>query len=103
MHIAPAHKSFDAYEAALADFRERHVTHEGAVRIAFHTLLNTLAPARWSVIGEQTMGHIRLDGVVKDAFNLTRGYWEAKDTGDDLDEEMRKKIAKGYPLSNTIF
>jgi NADPH-dependent 7-cyano-7-deazaguanine reductase QueF len=60
MHIAPAHKAFDAYEAALADFRERHVAHEGAVRIAFHTLLDALAPPRWKVIGEQTMGHIRL-------------------------------------------
>jgi predicted helicase len=40
---------------------------------------------------------------MKDGFNLTRGYWEAKDTGDDLDEEIRKKIARGYPLANTIF
>ena len=32
-----------------------------------------------------------------------RGYWEAKDTDDDLDAEISKKIAKGYPLNNTIF
>ena len=31
MHIAPGHKAFDACEAALADFRERHVMHEGVV------------------------------------------------------------------------
>ena len=31
------------------------------------------------------------------------GFWEAKDTSDDLDAEIQKKIAKGYPLSNTIF
>ena len=31
------------------------------------------------------------------------GFWEAKDTDDDLDAEIQKKIAKGYPLTNTIF
>jgi len=103
MHIAPTHRAFDAYEALLADFHIRKVTNEGAVRIAFQTLLMTLAPARWNVIGEQTMPGIRLDGIIKDAFNLTRGHWEAKDSGDDLDDEIRKKIAKGYPLTNIIF
>ena len=43
------------------------------------------------------------DGTVRDAYNLHRGYWEAKDTDDDLTAEIRKKIAKGYPLTNTIF
>ena len=32
-----------------------------------------------------------------------RGYWEAKDTQDHLEAELKKKIAKKYPLSNTIF
>lgn len=32
-----------------------------------------------------------------------RGYWEAKDTADDLDAEILKKRKKGYPLANTIF
>lgn len=95
MHIAPTNKAFDAYEALLADFHDRKVTNEGAVRVAFQTLLMTLAPARWSVIGEQTMPGIRLDGVVKDALNQPCGYWEAKDSGDDLDDEIRKKISKG--------
>ena len=30
---------------------------------------------------------------------LPRGYWEAKDTQDDLETEIRKKKAKGYPLN----
>jgi hypothetical protein len=29
--------------------------------------------------------------------------YEAKDTDDKLDAEISKKIAKGYPLNNTIF
>jgi hypothetical protein len=35
--------------------------------------------------------------------HLRRGYWEAKDTDDKLDSEIKKKIGKGYPLTNTIF
>jgi hypothetical protein len=34
---------------------------------------------------------------------LHRGYWEAKDSDGKLDSEIKKKIAKGYPLTNTIF
>jgi len=34
---------------------------------------------------------------------LVRGHWEAKDTSDDLDVEIAKKIKKGYPLGNIIF
>src|SRR5262249_58772038 len=43
------------------------------------------------------------DGTLRDFFNLRRGFWEAKDTDDDLDAEISKKIAKGYTLNNTIF
>ncbi len=31
------------------------------------------------------------------------GYWEAKDTNDDLDTEIEKKLRKGYPQDNIIF
>ena len=34
---------------------------------------------------------------------MPRGYWEAKDTADDLDIEIKKKIYEGYPLTNIIF
>jgi hypothetical protein len=43
------------------------------------------------------------DATLCDEYNLHRGYWEAKDTDDKLDAEIKKKIAKGYPLTNTIF
>jgi hypothetical protein len=46
---------------------------------------------------------IRPDGTIRDANSLPRGYWEAKDTADDLDAEIVKKDAKGYSLVNTIF
>ena len=48
--------------------------------------------------------HIAPDGTFQDEnLLLPRGYWEAKDTDDELDAEIGKKIGKGYPLTNTIF
>ncbi len=46
---------------------------------------------------------IRLDGTLKDSLRQDWGYWESKDEHDLLDEEITKKIAKGYPTSNTLF
>ncbi len=43
------------------------------------------------------------DGTVKDALRMTRGYWEAKDTHDDLDAEIQRKFDGGYPRDNIIF
>jgi predicted helicase len=43
------------------------------------------------------------DGTVKDALRLSWGYWEAKDTKDNLDEEIAKKFDKGYPKDNILF
>ena len=46
---------------------------------------------------------LRVDAAVLDAFNLPRGYWEAKDEKDDLKAEMNKKFAAGYPRTNILF
>ncbi|MEN0041918.1 MAG: type ISP restriction/modification enzyme [Pseudomonadota bacterium] len=43
------------------------------------------------------------DGTIVHALRVPLGYWEAKDTKDDLDAEIEDKIAKGYPTSNIIF
>ena len=43
------------------------------------------------------------DGTVKDALRMARGYWEAKDTSDDLDAEITRKFDRGYPRGNIIF
>jgi hypothetical protein len=37
------------------------------------------------------------------ALRVPFGYWEAKDTDDDLDDEIEKKFRKGYPQDNIIF
>src|ERR1700694_5365945 len=101
-HIKPAHKAIQAYYETLTAYSERHVGHEGAVRSAFQTLLaDTAKLHRWLLIPEKRMrvgGKLVIpDGALYDEFNLNRGYWEAKDTDDVLDVEI-KKADKGYQI-----
>jgi predicted helicase len=46
---------------------------------------------------------LRADGALVDEFNLPHGFWEAKDSGDDLDKEIKAKFALGYPQRNILF
>ena len=43
------------------------------------------------------------DGTVRDSLRMTRGLWEAKNTHDDLDREIRNKLDQGYPNDNILF
>ena len=45
----------------------------------------------------------RPDGTVRDSLRMTRGYWEAKDSHDDLDAEIQAKFNRGYPRDNIVF
>jgi hypothetical protein len=107
--IKPTHKAVQAYYDALGAYSGQGVQHETAVRSAFQNLLaETGKVQKWTLIPELTMKvkgkTIRPDGTMRDdEWLFPRGYWEAKDTSDDLDVEIRKKIAKGYPTLNTIF
>ena len=106
--LKPTHKAIKAYREALDAYAGQQVTHEGATETAFQRLLSDAARAHgWMLVpklGIKRGGKsITPDGTVRDAYNLHRGYWEAKDTADDLTAEIKKKIARGYPLTNTIF
>jgi len=84
------------------------VLNEMSARSPFESLLQETARLRdWTFIAELTGKSggviIRPDGTLRDRNSLPRGYWEAKDTQDDLDTEIKRKIARGYPLSNIIF
>src|SRR5947208_17023148 len=106
MQVTPIQKrAIDHYYQELASYSEKKVTHETAVRSAFQNLLAAFAQsANWVLIPEQILANgKRPDGTLRDSFNLPRGYWEAKDTKDDLGIEIRKKISAGYPTINTIF
>jgi predicted helicase len=43
------------------------------------------------------------DGTLKDNLVLDWGYWESKDEMDDLEAEIEKKSAKGYPDDNILY
>lgn len=106
--IKTTHKAIQNYYAALQAYRDQQVTHESAVETAFQQLLGETAKSHgWSLVPKLSIRRggksLIPDGTVRDEFNLHRGYWEAKDTGDVLTAEIQKKAAKGYPLVNTIF
>jgi hypothetical protein len=105
--IAADHPAVKQYYSLLKEYQGQHVKHEGAVSTAFENLLTQLVKQRgWILIpllSLKTGKRIVPDGTIRDGNGLPRGYWEAKDTDDDLDEEIKKKKAKGYPLTNIIF
>src|SRR5260370_21183103 len=44
-----------------------------------------------------------VDGSLLYTLRVPFGYWEAKDTSDNLDEEIEKNLLRGYPQDNIIF
>lgn len=85
------------------------LSNEQVIRRAFGRLLESWASSEKLVFLEEypvetTMKTtVRPDGTVLHDIRVPHGYWEAKDTKDDLDEEIRKKFARGYPQDNIIF
>ncbi len=97
---------FDAYYADLAGYAAQDAAQEQTTRLAFTKLLDASAKGvGWTLLLEKTLdaGRKRPDGTLQDGFRLPRGHWEAKDTKDDLDAEIRAKIRLGYPTRNIIF
>ena len=82
--------------------------HEQSVRGAFQQLLENYANSQnLELIAELEYrvngATVYPDGTLKDALRQSRGYWESKDQYDDLDTEIAKKFAKGYPDTNILF
>jgi predicted helicase len=82
---------------------------EEVIREAFKDLLKSWSRAQnlffqveYRAEGPQK-NLIKLDGAVLHDLRVPLGYWEAKDTADDLDVEIDKKFRKGYPQDNIIF
>lgn len=110
--LTPTSKPIRAYYAALKELHGQDAKHEQAVRSAFQTLLAEIVrPLKWVAIPElgkkvtTVKGKARIipDGTIRDKYQLPRAYWEAKDEADNLNDEIRDKRAKGYPLDNTVF
>ncbi len=82
---------------------------ETAIRFAFQKLLGEYASQKGlMLIAELSLKtkqgkNITPDGTLKDSLRLDWGYWESKDEADDINLEIEKKFAKGYPNDNIIF
>lgn len=97
-----------AYYARLDDLTATDARKETALRDAFATLLTTLGGKRsagaWTFQAEYGVGNRRvIDGALIDQYKIPRGFWEAKDQDDKLEDEIVRKRKVGYPLRNTIF
>ncbi len=107
--LRPSHKAVVAYYESLAAFKALGTEHELAVKTAFATLLEVAAkPFGWKLVPEHSLRakggkRIQPDGTLMDVFRLHHGHWEAKDSGDDLNKEIRRKLELGYPTDNLLF
>ena len=108
LNIKPIHKPIKQYYAELQEYDSIGAAHEGAVRTAFQNLLQHYCrQADLILVCEKThytpeKRRITPDGEVVDTFGLPYGYWEAKDTQDNLHVEADKKFAAGYPCKNIV-
>ena len=108
LNIKPTHKPIKQYYAELQEYDSIGAAHEGAVRTAFQNLLQHYCrQADLILVCEKTHytpenRRITPDGEVVDTFGLPYGYWEAKDTQDNLHVEADKKFAAGYPSKNIV-
>ena len=108
VNIKTTHKPIKTYYTELDKYTQLGAENEGTVRSAFQNLLQhycgksnlTLLCERTKYIGENR--RITPDGEVVDSYGIPHGYWEAKDTQDDLHTEANKKFAAGYPSKNIV-
>lgn len=107
--MAASHPAIKRYYQAIKELGHQGVSHELGMRRAFEQLLAETARVHdWTLVSEDSIrtstgAVIRPDGTLRDQWQLSRGWWEAKDTADNLDAEISRKRQRGYPLSNTIF
>lgn len=102
LSLKPTHKAVITYYDALTRFENLSVKHETAVRSAFQELLEHCARQfDWKLVPEYAFkrkgkADAKADGALLDKYGLNHGLWEAKDSADDLDKEIKIKFAVGY-------
>ncbi|MCD4733847.1 N-6 DNA methylase, partial [bacterium] len=102
--------AIDGYYHTLDDLGKRGQLHiEGTTRRAMETLLVDWCRMSkgWTLLSEHRLEiapkkNIYPDATIRDNINTTRGYWEAKDTADDLEVEIKKKMRAGYPFDKNM-
>jgi predicted helicase len=109
LNIKPNHKAVKEYYTALEVFAKQGITHETAVKNAFQSILfHCCKQMNYDFIEEYPYKRLerykaRIDGAFLDSYRVPQGYWEAKDSQDDLAKEVIKKFDQGYPRDNIIF
>jgi predicted helicase len=109
LSLKPTHKAVTTYYDALSRFEHLGVKHETAVRSAFQELLEHCARQfDWKLVPEYAIkrknkADAQADGALLDNYGLNHGLWEAKDSADDLDKEIKIKFVAGYPKQNILF
>jgi predicted helicase len=109
LNLKPTHKAVVTYYDALTRFEKLGVKHETAVRSAFQELLEHCARQfDWKLVPEYSIkrrakADAKADGALLDNYGLNHGLWEAKDSADNLDKEIKVKFAAGYPKQNILF
>jgi hypothetical protein len=104
LNLKASHNVVKNYYDTLKGITTLHLFHEGAVSPAFAALLRYCGRQyKWTLVEKSPLkrGNRTLypDGTLFDDFKIPHGYWEAKDTEDDLAQEVRNKFATGYLLT----
>ena len=104
----PSYLHIEEYRAKLQELIEFGGSdNEENIRPAFQNCLDAYCKdhrERLVLIPElKTSPSNKPDGTVKDSLRMARGYWEAKDSHDDLDAEIQVKFNRGYPKDNILF
>ena len=104
----PSYPHIDQYRARLRELIEFGGSdNEENIRPAFQNCLDSYCRdhrEKLVLVPELKTSLInKPDGTVKDSLRMARGYWEAKDSHDDLDAEIQAKLNRGYPRDNIIF
>ncbi|WP_282129815.1 type ISP restriction/modification enzyme [Roseobacter litoralis] len=82
---------------------------EQVIREAFKDLLKNWAKANDLIFIPELLYSTNLntkvypDGTILHDVRVPLGYWEAKDTNDNIDQEIENKQRRGYPQDNIIY
>ena len=104
----PAYPHIERYQSELNRLLEYGGSDsELSIRPAFQSCLDAYCrehKEKLALVPElRALSGVVPDGTVKDTLRMARGYWEAKDSHDDLDAEITRKFDRGYPRDNIIF
>lgn len=100
-------QKINEYYRKIADVKQFSGTKkESSIRRCFAELLSDYAQKKELLLVDEyeIKGTRKIaDGGLINKDRLLFGYWEAKDTKDDLEKEIQNKIKIGYPTFNIIF